>query len=378
MNLLLPILPSNIYHDVRRVQTLAWALVGICMTQTVRLGAWAEVVDSRAQLASSRVRRFARWLHQGAISPKLWYEPLLLQALRDWKLPKGVYVALDTTALTPFVLIRASLIYEGRAIPLAWRAIRQASTKVSFEDYQPVLEQVRTLLPAHLIVTLLADRGFVHAQLVRYTREHKWHFRLRLTGNTQVHQEGHPTCPVKQLCPAAGELRCVHNVRLLGQALGPVHLVLACPDDHPDDPWLLASDEPTDLSTLEEYAFRFDIEETFLDEKSGGFQLESSELACPEALERLMLIVALATVHFLSTGLGVVRAKLRRWVDTHWDRGLSYFKIGWRWLRQHYRRQWPSLPSFWIDPSPDRVPVSASRRKLAAKRKRQWVTGPSG
>jgi hypothetical protein len=78
MNLLLPILPTNIYHDVRRVQTLAWALVGLCMTQTVRLSAWAEVVDSRAQLASSRVRRFARWLHQGAISPQQWYEPLLL------------------------------------------------------------------------------------------------------------------------------------------------------------------------------------------------------------------------------------------------------------------------------------------------------------
>jgi hypothetical protein len=92
------------------------------------------VVDSRAQLASSRVRRFARWLHQGAISPQQWYEPLLLQALRDWRLAQGVYVALDTTALSPFVLIRASLIYEGRAIPLAWRAIRRASTKVPFKD----------------------------------------------------------------------------------------------------------------------------------------------------------------------------------------------------------------------------------------------------
>ncbi len=157
MNLLLPLLPSNIYQDVRRVQTLAWALVGLCMTQTVRLGAWAEVVDSRAQLASSRVRRFARWLHQRAIAPQQWYEPLLLQALRDWKLPKRVYVALDTTALSPFVLIRASLIYEGRAIPLAWRAILRASTKVPFKDYQPVLEQVRMLLPAHLIVTLLGS-----------------------------------------------------------------------------------------------------------------------------------------------------------------------------------------------------------------------------
>jgi hypothetical protein len=89
-----------------------------------------------------------------------------------------------------------------------------------------------------------------------------------------------------------------------------------------------------------------------------------------------MLIVALATIHFLSTGLRVVAAQLRRWVDPHWDRGLSYFQIGWRWLRQPYRRHWPAFPSFWIDPSP--VPVSASRRKLARKSKRQWVPVPSG
>src|SRR5712692_496407 len=263
-----PILPRTVYQDVRRVRTLAWAITGLCLTQTVRLGAWAQMTQSRAQYAASRVRRFARWLHHPAISPPQWYLPVLQAALVDWPSQSRLYVALDTTALTPFVLIRASLIYEGRAIPLAWRAIRQASTKVSFEDYQPVLEQVRTLLPAHLIVTLLADRGFVHAQLVRYTHDHDWHFRIRLTGKIQVHQEGHPVCLVKQLCRSVGEARCLHNVRLLGQALGPVHLVLACPDDHPDDPWLLASDEPTDLSTLDEYAFRFDIEETFLDEKS--------------------------------------------------------------------------------------------------------------
>ena len=81
MNLLLPLLPSQIYHDVRRVQTLAWALVGLCLTQTVRLGAWTEVVDSQAQFASSRVRRFARWLHQGAISPHQWYVKLIIKWL---------------------------------------------------------------------------------------------------------------------------------------------------------------------------------------------------------------------------------------------------------------------------------------------------------
>src|SRR6266487_6077983 len=91
------------------------------------------------------------------------------------------------------------------------------------------------------------------------------------------------------------------------------------------------------------------IEETFLDDKSRGFQVQTSELQTPEALERLFLVLAIATLHFTSVGMEVVRADLRRWVDTHWDRGLSYFKIGWRWLVQQYRRVWRAFATFWLD-----------------------------
>jgi hypothetical protein len=55
-----PILPRTVYQDVRRVRTLAWAITGLCLTHTVRLSAWAEVLESRAQYAASRVRRFSR------------------------------------------------------------------------------------------------------------------------------------------------------------------------------------------------------------------------------------------------------------------------------------------------------------------------------
>jgi hypothetical protein len=51
------------------------------------------------------------------------------------------------------------------------------------------------------------------------------------------------------------------------------------------------SDEPTDARTLDEYGLRFDIEEAFLDEKSGGYQIHISEVATPEALEHLLLII---------------------------------------------------------------------------------------
>lgn len=122
LNALLPLIPRRACQDIHRLNTLVWAVTGLCLTHTVRLGAWAEILESRAQYAASRVRHFSLWLHHPAIHPQEWYAPLLQAALGEWPANARMYVALDTTALTPFILIRASLIYLGRAIPLAWRS----------------------------------------------------------------------------------------------------------------------------------------------------------------------------------------------------------------------------------------------------------------
>ena len=80
----LPLVPRSAYQDIRRQNTLVWAVTGLCLTHTVRLSAWAQVLESRAQYAASRVRRFSRWLHHPAIHPQQWYTPLLQAALGDW------------------------------------------------------------------------------------------------------------------------------------------------------------------------------------------------------------------------------------------------------------------------------------------------------
>lgn len=67
LNTFLPVVPRKTYQDIRRLSTLVWAIVGLCLTHTVRLGAWTEVLESRAQYAASRVRRFSRWLHHPSI-----------------------------------------------------------------------------------------------------------------------------------------------------------------------------------------------------------------------------------------------------------------------------------------------------------------------
>ena len=160
---------------------------------------------------------------------------MIQAALSDWPVNSRFYVALDTTVLTPFVLIRACLVYRGRAIPLAWRAIRHKSSQVGFEAYQPVLKQVCAIVPPGLVITLLADCGFVHEQLLHSLRKFQWHFRFRLPSDTLVHLEPSSISSVKDLCPPAGEQRFFHNVSILGAAFGPVSLALACLLEQPDD-----------------------------------------------------------------------------------------------------------------------------------------------
>ncbi len=366
--------PRRIFGDIRRLRTLAWAVIGLCFTKTANFNKWGEVVIGNAKYAASRERRFKRWLYNNHVTPATFYPPLLQAVLIDWKPGQRVYVALDTSMLPrSYVLIRASLVYRGRALPTAWRVFKHGSDSVSYEDYKVVLERTLEALPEGLVVVLLADRGFLHHQLFQFAREAGWHYRIRAKSSTLVYLGKHQTVRMSKLRPPRGHAHFYQYARVLGET---VHLALANPvpkkEDMESDPWYVVSDEPTDVSTLDEYALRFDIEENFLDDKSNGFQVEASKLDDAQVIERLFLVLAVATLHFTSIGVGVVKVKMRRWVDTHWDRGSSYLKIGWDWLRQQYRKGWQAFSPFWIDPAPDPEPAMASRRQ-AAQPKRGWV-----
>lgn len=85
--------------------------------------------------------------------------------------------------------------------------------------------------------------------------------------------------------------------------------------------WSVVSSFPTDEMTFDEYGLRFDIEANFLDDKSNGFQLESSMIRSASALSRLCFVLAVATRNLVSCGTQVVSEGKRRWVSPHWKRG---------------------------------------------------------
>ncbi|MEO0348884.1 MAG: hypothetical protein AAF282_02400 [Cyanobacteria bacterium P01_A01_bin.15] len=97
--------------------------------------------------------------------------------------------------------------------------------------------------------------------------------------------------------------------------------------------WAVITDESPSLQTLWQYALRFRVEELFSDSKSGAFELEDSRIRSAPALERLYLVAAIALLYGTTQGMAVQCEGLRQQVDTHWRRGLSYLKIGLRWLK---------------------------------------------
>src|SRR5918996_5392600 len=98
-------------------------VVGLIQSGTIRLTAWGPSVHSRAMLAQSTVRRLTRWLENERIAVHTLYGPLIQQAIAKWG-DQRLYLALDTSMLWhPYGLVRISLVYRGRAIPLVWTVL---------------------------------------------------------------------------------------------------------------------------------------------------------------------------------------------------------------------------------------------------------------
>jgi hypothetical protein len=346
--------------DLRHLKTLAWMTAGLIPCGKISLTAWAPYVHSRAVFAQSPVRRFARWLENDRIDVHALYGPLIQQALAEWG-TRVLYLALDTSMLwDAYCLVRLSLVYRGRAVPLVWTVLEHPSRSVAYAVYKGLLDQVAERLPVPCSVVLTADRGFADTHLMQHLTGLGWHWRLRIHGSFWIYRHGKRHCKVNRIPLCPGQALFWPHVAIIKQEYGPVHLALGRPLDSTEY-WFVVSDEPTASKTFVEYGRRFDIEENFLDDKSKGFQLESSLIRSANALERLCGVLALTTLYLVAQGTAVVHQGKRRWVDAHWFRGQSYLKIGWNWVKLALSRGYELLTSLHLSADADPAPAMASK-----------------
>ncbi len=308
-------------------------VAGLSLSETVCFDRWKTRLPMTRCLAASWQRRCQRWLANSRIDVQALYGPLVLWAFQQWQNPgHTLYLALDTTMLwNRFCVVVLSVVIHNRAIPLLWQTLEHPSASVSASVSIALLEKADRLLSGFGSITLLADRAFPCDELIAwFGGRTRWSTVMRLRGDTEIHGTAAPLgCQVRRLHLRRGQFRGFRGVRLWADGSQTVNLVIAHPTGLPvEEPWYLISNAEPSLELVWSYAQRFCCEQLFRDQKSGIFQLESSGLREPERIDRLLLVVAIAVLVGSLQGYALSLAGLRRQVDPHWQRGMSFLRIG--------------------------------------------------
>ena len=305
--------------------TLAALISGIVGSRQTQLPALASKLPDRTQ-RESRIKRFHRWLANEHVSPDLYFVPFataLIQSLAHLPL---VLVIDGSTVGRGCVALVVSLVYQGRALPIAWLVVTGRKGHFAEAMHVDLVQRVQALVPVEATVIFLGDGEFDGPGLQACLSDIGWSYVCRTARNIQIQSEGE-WLTLGDLYLEPGQVVSLPEVTMTGQEYGPV-MVLAW--------WARGQAEPvylvTNLEVGEEacwwYRKRFKIETFFSDQKSRGFQVQRSRVADPARLMRLLLAACLAYLWIIYLGVLVQRDGWMR--ATHrTDRcDLSLFQLG--------------------------------------------------
>jgi hypothetical protein len=340
--------------DVRHLQGVSEAVGAILQSQEACPALWLPYLSHRDCSARAHLERIQYLLENPQICAARFYYPLLQKVLSAFA-GSSLTLAFDTSMLwNEYCLVEVSLIWGGRSLTVAQTVLEHPSASVAFEDYQSVLEQAYAQIPPGCTVTLLADRGFDHKQLLQWLNDHQWEWVIRLKCDVSLRLASGRLCQVDDLWPPQDEAYLYRHVEVFDEIeahLATAHLSNA------SDPWAVLSSSPPSLQTFEQYGERFGgIEPHFKDYKSAGFDLAKSHIRDAQRLTSLVMLLDIAHLIAVIVGILVVQAGHRARLDWHGERGLSFLQLGLREIAQRcYQRL--GLPT--LTPLPQRSPPKA-------------------
>ena len=347
--------------NIKQMTNCVWLVVCILNGGSISLAELAHFLPGDAQ-ASSRVTRIRRWLKNPHVKAWGLYSAVLKQVMKGWK-KVDLMVVIDGTLLygERWQVFRLSFVHGCRAIPLWWVVV-SGKGLVKCERLTELFGQVALFLAPYVrSVTCLADRGFRDHDWAQLCQQVGWNYRIRVARNTYLTYRSGQRCRIDRLGVRRGRVLCLNDVRLTLHDQFLTHLSVAWSlGDAQHAPELVAviSNQRAHPQRLDEYGLRMQIEESFRDDKSGGFDIDHTRLQHADRLERLLLAVALATIwcHELGEFVLLEGDATRRIIDPGFERELSVFQLGLRWLRRCLAVMPQALPLFRARLSPFALP----------------------
>lgn len=262
---------------------------------------------------------------------------------------------LDATTTRQTTTVCFALAWHRRALPLLWRTwTRDTPGQDWTAAIATMADDLAAALPPTVQVVLLADRGLTGSPLARLAQAHGWHYLLRAQRQTQIRLADGTVCPLAALVPHPGVRQCLSAVRIYAPrrkrhrsqrhtgagswervwSTALVTNVVAVWRRPEEEAWLVVTDLPARLERCSEYRRRTWQEELFRDLKSFGWNWQQSRVVRPERVERLLLILTLATVWILCLAQRLLKRGHRPLIEDRSRRCYSHFQLGLRFLNR--------------------------------------------
>jgi hypothetical protein len=311
-----------------RVTNMVYLMMGIFLAKKVQTGVIATKVPLRVKRVSI-VRRMERFLANGAVRVRDWYETVAVGLLSAAAASGQVRLIIDGTRVSfHHQLLLVAVGYHGRALPIAWTWVSHARGHSTQHHQLALLCYVKGLIPKGVGVSLVGDTEFGHTLVLEELDHWRWEYALRQSGhNLVMTRQSSSFQPLDSLLTKVGEWLWMPSVVVTKASPYATNLML-CWLRGEKRPWLLATNLTHPPAVLRLYARRMCVEALFGDLKGHGFDLESSHLLSFLHLSRLTLAVALLYVWLVTEGANVLIQGRSAQLDRADRRDLSVFRLG--------------------------------------------------
>ena len=339
-------------HQEQHINTLALLICGIVGAQHVQFAQIADHAPLRGRKNESLITRFRRFVKQKTVTPEAIWLPFATTVLASLAHGPLTLILDGTTAGRRCVVLMASIVYHGHAIPLLWTVVKGKKGHLPQAEHCALIKRLQAVIPETAQVVVLGDGEFDGTQLQAALRSAGWAYVCRTAVNITIYAHNR-VFPVGDLPLKRGEAVALENVQMTTERYGPV-MLLGIWDTNQDEPIYLVTSLSDPASAADWYRLRFRIERLFANHKSRGFHIHKSHLRHPERLARLLLATSLAYLWVHEVALF---AQTQGWVAQfhRTDRcDLSLFQIGLR--AMHYaQREGKRIPMrlrLPVDPPP--------------------------
>jgi hypothetical protein len=333
----------------KQVTNWIWIVVGILQSGSCNLSKIANSLPMEAK-AESRVTMIRRWLGNSQVQVWPFYKKILEHVFSGWS---SVEASLVLDGVMVFggrwQIFRVSLRHGCRAIPIAWTIV-EGNGLVKVNKLKNMLEKVHRFMKRYVKqVTFLADAGFRDCDWAQLCLELDWNYAIRIASNTYITLPDGRSDRLDHWVPVNCN-RYFQDVLLTRETKLKTNVSVTWTTDEKGQPDMvpIITNQIACRARLREYAGRMSIEQSFRDDKSGGFDLAHTRLQHAQRIDHLLLALSIATLwcHELGEFILEQGEPARCSVDPSHERSLSLFQLGFRWLKRFLATGLLFLPHF--------------------------------